>query len=76
MRGCGCDGVRGCDGGGCEDGGECEDGVGRNTTLGGSLCNLGRLGHTTAENLRSPKLVEALAGKDIKMVRHMTCVLL
>ena len=27
-----------------------------------SLCNLGRLGHTTAENVRSPKLVEALAG--------------
>ena len=48
-------------------------------TSAGSLCNLGRLGHTTAENVRSPKLVEALAGKDIKMVRQalsMTCVLL
>ena len=44
-----------------------------------SLYNLGRLGHTTAENVRSPKLVEALAGRDIKMVRQapsITCVLL
>ena len=43
-------------------------------TSAGSLCNLGRLGHTTAENVRSPKLVEALAGKDIKMVRQALSV--
>ena len=41
------------------------------TTLAGSLYIAGRLGHTTAENVRSPKLVEALAGKDIKMVSHL-----
>ena len=28
----------------------------------------GRLGHTSTENVRSPKMVDALGGKDIKMV--------
>jgi len=30
---------------------------------------VGRLGHATAENVRTPKMIEALGGKDIKMVR-------
>ena len=29
----------------------------------------GRLGHSSTENVRSPKMVDALGGKDIKMVR-------
>lgn len=28
----------------------------------------GRLGHSSTENVRSPKMVDALGGKDIKMV--------
>ena len=33
----------------------------------------GRLGHMTSENMRTPKMVEALGGKDMKMV-CMLCV--
>lgn len=29
----------------------------------------GRLGHPTSENVRTPKLIDALASKDIKMAR-------
>lgn len=31
----------------------------------------GRLGHSSTENVRSPKMVDALGGKDVKMV---TCL--
>ena len=31
----------------------------------------GRLGHPTADNQRTPKLVEALAGKDCKQVQFV-----
>lgn len=32
----------------------------------------GRLGHSTVENVRSPKIIDALVSKDIKMVKlHM-----
>ena len=33
----------------------------------------GRLGHPTADNQRTPKLVEALAGKDCKQVSQFNC---
>ena len=33
----------------------------------------GRLGHPTADNQRTPKLVEALAGKDCKQVNGWRC---
>ena len=35
----------------------------------------GRLGHSSTENVRSPKMVDALGGKDIKMVR-VSCLVL
>ena len=36
----------------------------------------GRLGHSSSENIRSPKMVDALGGKDIKMVTyfHNVCM--
>ena len=34
----------------------------------------GRLGHPTADNQRTPKLIEALAGKECKQVQYMHTV--